>query len=207
MKTKLALALLLASAVGAALLPPEAAVAYPEPSVAPRAWQLDFTYGRPQLISIRGAGGDTQWFWYVPYKVVNHTDDERLFVPEITIATDQGNIMPAGRNVPGSVFDAIKQRLGNRLLETPARVVGQLLIGEDAAKESVIMFPAFGREVREVRIFVTGLSGETETIQNPATNEPVVLRKTLMLTYSTPAVNKLVEGLSLTPKDRSWVMR
>ena len=92
------------------LTAPERSEAYPEPAIVSRAWAFDFEYRTPQLISIPTIEGQIRWFWYLTYKVTNNTDRERLFVPEITLATEMGDIVAAGRDVPAIVYDAIKER-------------------------------------------------------------------------------------------------
>ena len=66
--------------------------AYPEPGLVPRSWELDFTFKDPRRIAVKGVDGRTQWYWYVIYKVVNNTSEERLFVPEFTLATDHDSV-------------------------------------------------------------------------------------------------------------------
>lgn len=207
MKTKLMLLGVALLAGGLAWAAPVPTQAYPAPATAPRVWQLDFTHAKPRTIGVKGPAGDTSWYWYVTYKVVNRTESERLFVPEATLATDTGDIMPSSRIVPPAVFDAIKSRSSSKLLESPTRVAGRLLVGEDGAKESVIVWPVLHRDVREVKLFIAGLSGESEIIQNPATGKDETLRKTLMVTYATPVANQPSDSLTMTEKSRTWVMR
>ncbi len=162
------------------------AQAYPEPAIVSPSWALDFTFDTPRPIAFTDVDGSTRWYWYMTYKVVNNTDEDRLLVPEITIATDTGQILPANHGVPATVFNQIKQQEGNPLLESPMEVVGEILQGEDYAKESVAIWPAFVDDVDQVTVFVAGLSGENTTIQDPATGEPVLLRRTTMLIFDTP---------------------
>ena len=184
--------------------------AYPEPSLVPVSWQFTFTDQVPRTISVRGVDGRSYWYWYLPYKVVNHSDAEHYFVPEFTVATDQGDIATANRGIPPFVFNAIKKRSANRLLEDPLLVSGRLLIGDDLAKESVAIWPVFNHDVDEVRIFISGLSGESKTIQVPGTTKRVALRKSLMITYHTPGPRPAGSSPQDQPiilKDRIWVMR
>jgi hypothetical protein len=190
----------------AALAGGPSAHAFPEPSSAPRDWHFDFTHSQPQPIAIRTAEG-IRWFWYMSYKVVNNTGQDRLFIPEIVMASDQGDILPSGKNVPAGVFDAVKTRLGNRLLQNPIRVVGRLLQGEDNARESVAIWPAFDHDVDEVSIFVSGIDGETQVIQNPLTGDGVTVVKTLMVRYGMPGTGGSPQRQSIVPRGETWVMR
>lgn len=197
--TWLALALVMGSAMIAG--------AYPEPAIVPRAWQFDIQVGRLQPISIRDMHGHVRWYWYLPYKVTNKTGQERLFIPEVTVATDEGDIVEAGRNIPGSVFEAIARRERNPLLLSPIDAVGRLLQGEDFAKESVAIWPAFDHAVGQINVFFAGLSGEVQSVSHPLTDEPVLMRKTYMVHFATPGSHIHPQELAVIPRGDEWVMR
>jgi len=160
--------------------------AFEKPSIVARSWQLDFEHDRPRTLSVTLADGSIRWFWYLPYQITNHTGDDRLFVPEIVIATDAGDILTSGKNVPASVYPAVQHKLNNPLLDSPASIVGKLLQGEDYARESVAIWPVPDHDVDEMSIFIGGLSGETATTPHPKTGEPVLVRRSRMITYATP---------------------
>lgn len=181
--------------------------AFPEAAAAPRGWMLKFTYDKPQAISLTGTDGKVRWFWYMSYKVENDTGAERYFIPEFTIATDHGDIIPAGKDVPVTVFAAIQERTGNQLAVSPIKVVGRLLEGEDMARESVIVWPAFDHDVDHLRVFVSGLSGETQVVKHPGTGEPVAMRRTLMVEYKLPGTGGSPQKQAVIPAGETWVMR
>ena len=181
--------------------------AFPKPSLVPKAWQLDFGPGKPQPISIRDINGQIQWYWYLTYKVQNNTRQERLFIPEIAVATDEGDLVSTGKNVPAEVFEAIQRAEGNPLLLSPIQIVGKLLLGADFAKEGVAIWPAFDHSVDQMDVFVAGLSGETEAIEHPLTKERVVMRKMLMLTFATPGSHTHPERQAVLPSGEEWIMR
>lgn len=172
-----------------------AARAYEEPSVTSRSWQLEFTHDQPRTISVKLPDGSIQWFWYMAYKVTNNTGEEQLFVPEFVIATDAGDIINAGQNVPAGVWPVVANKLNNKLIESPAQIVGKLLQGEDYARESVAIWPVPAHDVDEMSIFVGGISGETATTTNALTGESVLVRRSRMITYATP-------GSSPNPQDQ-----
>ena len=171
-----------------------AAQGFPEPSIRNPSWSLDFTYETPRPISIQTPTGGTRWFWYMPYKVVNNTGEDRLFIPDFTIMNDRGEIVQAGQNVPTQVYSKVSEQLNNPLLESPAQVIGRLLQGQDFARESVAIWPAWNQDVDEFYVFVGGVRGETQTVPHPLTGEPVLTRRTLMLRFRTP-------GTPPTPQD------
>lgn len=206
MHKKSFLALLIAVVLTGAMFTRESA-AFPEAATAPRAWQLDFTFDKPQAIAITGIDGKVRWYWYIAYKVQNESGRDRYYIPEIALSTDQGDIITAGKDVPITVFAAIKERIGNKLLVSPIKVVGKILLGEDMARESVIVWPAFDHDIDQFTVFVSGLSGETQVITNPKTNEPVSVRRTLMIDYKMPGTGGSPQNQAVVPAGKTWIMR
>lgn len=182
--------------------------AYPRPALVNPSWQIDIVHRQPRTIGVADLKGITRWYWYLPYKVVNHSGAEQLFVPEATVATDQGDIIATDKNVPPRVFTAVKKLMGNKLLESPIAVSGRLLIGEDRARESVLIWPVFENDVDRMTVFFAGLAGESQSIIHPATGETVSLRKTLMLSYATPGTAEPYQRQPIKPIGKLvWVMR
>ena len=181
--------------------------AYPEPAIVSPSWSLDIDVQKPEAIAIEDVDGTVRWFWFMPYKVVNPTDEDLLFIPEITIANDQGEIINAGQGVPPTVFPAIYERMGNPLLLSPVQVVGKLLQGEDFAREGVAIWPASDKDVDAFSVFFAGLNGETQNAINPLTNESVLVRRTLMLEYKTPGNFKHPQDQPIIEVGRREVMR
>ena len=181
--------------------------AFPKPSLVAKAWQLDFEPGKPRPVSIRDVNGQIQWYWYLTYEVQNNTAQERLFIPEISVATDEGDLVRTGKNVPAEVFEAIQQLERNPLLLSPIEIVGKLLLGADFAKEGVAIWPAFDHPVDQMDVFVAGLSGETEPVEHPLTKERVVMRKVLMLTFATPGSRTHPQRQAVLPRGEEWIMR
>lgn len=202
-----AFALALAVGTGFVAQTDRAAAAHAEPEAVTSSWMFDFTYERPRAIAVEDENGENQWYWYMPYKVVNDTDQKRLFIPEFTIADNTGRIVTANASVPDEVFQKIKERRNNSLLKSPVDVVGQLLVGEDFAKESVAIWPANPEDVDSFKVFISGISGETATIQNPRTGESVLVRRTLMLSYNTPGNYPTPQNQPVERTDEQWVMR
>jgi hypothetical protein len=186
---------------------PKSAWAYPEPAIVSPSWSLEVEVTKPAAISIEDVDGSIRWFWYVTYKVVNPTDEDLLFIPEITVANDLGEIITAGENVPPTVFPAIKERLGNPLLLSPIQVVGKLLRGDDFAREGVAIWPAPDGDVDAFSVFIAGLNGETQTIANPLTGESVLVRRTLMLEYKSPGNFQRPQDQPIVEDGRREVMR
>lgn len=201
----LPLALLVSMAMLAACAAPLHAA--PEPAIVSPSWNLDFEYRTPQAIAVPDIEGTPRWYWYMAYKVTNHTGEDRLFIPEITIATDTGRIIETGRNVPATVFEHVKRQLRNPLVESPVDVIGRLLQGDDYARESVAIWPAAGEPINEMRIFVAGISGEAVNVEHPGTGDAVMMRRTRMLTYHLPGKPATPQRQPVIFQDERDVMR
>src|SRR5690349_8636231 len=99
------------------------AYAFPEPAPFPVSWEYEFAHGKPTAIAVRGADRKYHWYWYMTYTVTNRTGDDRLFIPEVSVATDKDDAVTPGKGVPANVFAAVKEKLGNPLLTSPTQVV------------------------------------------------------------------------------------
>ncbi len=207
---KLRVSLLTVLAAALLAIPVLRAMAFPEPSIVRRSWEFEIDFGRPKPVSIRDITGEHRWYWYLTYQIENDTGQERLFIPEITVATDQGDIIVAGQNVPPSVFDVIKERERNPLLLSPIQIVGRVLQGTDFVREGVAIWPAFDKPVDYMDVFFSGVSGETAVIDLPGEEEEkeqVVVRKTLMIKYHMPGSRVHPQQQTIEPLGQEWVMR
>lgn len=194
----------------------------PEPDPLPRTWQLDFDWKMPNLIELdTDDDGVIEFYWYMRYTVTNNTGADRLFVPHAEVLTDTGALITAGRGISTEVFDAIADRHDNPLLQSPVDVIGKLLQGEDNARDSVVIWQPPAEDVDTMRLFFSGLSGDTAAVPNPdydpdeaaekgeADREPaeLILRKTLVLDFRTPGGSIPVQRRPIKFEEQSWVMR
>jgi hypothetical protein len=192
------------------------AVAYPEPSIYPVAWEIDFDYRTPRRMVIDGPDGRPQAYYYMVYTVTNDTDEERLFLPVIEMVTDDGRIIEANRGLPNlmTAFNTINQQVKSLNLTAPQDMFGTLRIGEDQAKSSVAIWREPAAEMGTFHIFVGGLSGETTplvgTDGRPLQTEegqPIVLRKTRQITLKVRG-DEVRPGQDVVAEIASgWVMR
>jgi hypothetical protein len=186
-------------------------VAAPEPSRLPVSWELNFRYGPMDRIFVTIDGKQVP-YWYMRYTVINNSGKDILFAPSFEIVSDTGTAQEAFKeangkdNIPGVVYEKIKELVNNPLLLSPVAVYGKLLQGEDNAKDSVIIFPALDPEGRDYQLFVMGLSGETAEVKNPVTGKPVILQKTLELDLKLPG-----QAIGVAPRTQvtavKWVMK
>jgi hypothetical protein len=147
-----------------------AAPAAPEPSIAPKSWQLEFEFDDPRRLVIQLPGqSKPQVYWYMLYNVTNNSNRDVQFMPRFEIVTDKLQVLETDTGADPAVFNAIKKiHLKDRpfLLE-PLEVLGKLLQGADNAKDSVAIWRDFSGDTRQFTVFVTGLSGETVILPNP----------------------------------------
>jgi hypothetical protein len=183
-------------------------------------WDLDFRPGPLRLYIDPTDGGQ---YWYFTYKVVNRTGRERMWAPRFEFFSDKGEIKPSGKAVPTRVTDAIESLLANPFLQDQNEILGDLLVGEEHAKEGLIVWPAGDAEVTEFTIFVTGASGKNRRVPDAQTGKTRVERWTLRFNYllpgdaaprgSTPvepasAESDLKEGAERRPNDIGvWLWR
>ncbi len=210
---------------------PDPAGNFPVPDPVTREWVLQFTHQAPDTLSVE-IDGQTQWYWYLPYEVLNASEDPRLFLPSATILTDRGHVITANRAVAPKVFAAVKKALRDPLIEGFPEIVGEMLPGLDYAKRGVFIWPVPRDDVDEMSIFVTGIYGETKPILDPTTGEPlttpmidpvteepildaqgnprtqpVLARRTLQLLYETPGTPRTPQRMPVRLLDRRDVMR
>ena len=196
----------------------------PQPSEAPVDWEFQFTFKDLQGITVEVPGErEPRLFWYLSYQVTNHSDKDEFFVPRFDLYTHTGQLIHAGDGVPAYVFGHIKKLLNDPLLRDVSGMIGKLLQGEDNAKRGLALWPDFDPAAGVVKIFVTGLSGETVRIKLPKAvrvaemgekgelkeveKDELVLAKTLQLTYSIPGQASARAHVAPKLTDRKWIMR
>jgi len=183
----------------------------PEPDPIPRRWQLDVDPGalRTAVVDVEGLG--PQVYFFMTYKVTNASGGDLLLAPAMELATDEGEVLRAGRDVPSAVTREILGRLENPFLQDQTAIVGVILQGEENAREGLAIWPAPDLNLSEVTVFAAGFSGETAPVEfkDPSTGNPgrVLLRKSLMLRYQTMGELRPSSSTALTLAERLWVMR
>lgn len=146
-------------------------------------WQLDFRPGALRLYIDPVDGGK---YWYFTYKVINRTGRDRMWAPRFEFFSDKGEIKVSGKAVPSRVTDQVRSILGNPLLQDQNEVLGDILIGEEHAKEGLVVWPADAADVTEFTIFTTGVSGRVRKVPDPKTGAPRAERWTLRFNYLVP---------------------
>ncbi|NIW69008.1 hypothetical protein GWN15_08855 [candidate division KSB1 bacterium] len=129
--------------------------------------------------------------------------------------TDTFHILPAGKSTPTGVFEGIKRRHQRKypFMEALDKAGNRMLEGEDNAKDIAVIWPDFDEKVKNIKVFVSGLSNETASIDHPVEKDgegkavKVYLRKTLELSYSVSGDPALRSYAKLSYKGKRWIMR
>lgn len=192
-------------------------LAAPEPAVVqrPGQWTVEVKFEQPQQLVLPWGDNGPARFWYMILTVTNRTGQDIEFYPRCELMSDTFQIVPAGVKVPPVAFERIKQRHQARypFLEALGAVENRILQGEDNAKDIVVIWPDFDSQATGFKVFVTGLSNETASIDHPVAvdgaGQPVkvFLRKTLVLDYAFRGDPALRDSVQVVYKDMSWVMR
>ena len=193
-------------------------LAGPEPAIVagPGEWTVDVRFEHPQQIELR-AGGDNKprRFWYTILTLTNRTNRDVDFYPQCDLMTDTFQLIPAGRETPGIVFERIKRRHQSKypFLESLEKAGNRILQGQDNTKDIAIIWPDFDAKAKNIKLFISGLSNETVVIDHPVakdkTGKPVkvFLRKTLELSYAVRGDATFRSEARLMHKGKRWVMR
>jgi hypothetical protein len=182
--------------------------AVPEPAPIPKRWQLDIRPGPVRVATINVEGVGPTAFFYFTYTVVNNTGEDLIFAPQFDLATDDGDLIRSGRDVPDSVVQALLTKLNNPMLESELSITrGTLQQGEENGREGLVVWRGGSLTGDELTVYAAGFSGETRIYKRPDTGEDVVLRKVLMLKHATPGD---LAGRGSEPLERTetrWTMR
>ncbi len=147
------------------------APAAPQPSIAPKSWQLEFEFEDPRKIVIQLPGdAKPRVYWYMLYNVTNNSNRDVQFMPRFEIVTDSLQVLETDVAADPAVFNAIRKLhlKDHPFLLEPLEIMGKLLQGADNAKDSVAIWRDFSGQTRQFTLFATGLSGETVILPNPS---------------------------------------
>jgi hypothetical protein len=179
------------------------AAAQPEPSTTTPRWEVRFEV-RHDLRLIRLQG---EWYWFMTYVVTNRTGEDQIFVPEGVLVTDAGNIIRDGA-VDFEIVQELLDLIGSPFLESKMQIIGTLKHGVENAREGLLIWPARDLgDVRDVRVFISGLSSDTQVVEDPVTGEPRTVRKSLLRHYACPGNPLFDPQQAVRFREQRWVMR
>lgn len=183
----------------------------PEPNPVPQRWQFDVRVGDLRFAKFETADGQLKGYFFLTYRVVNNTKEDLLLAPLFELATENGDVVRSGRDVPQAVTRKVMAEVDNPLAQDQISILGTLLQGEENGREGVVIFSAPDMSARELTVFATGFSGETAAYESKdaktGKTKKELLRKTLSLTYRLPGdvMTRVNEAMPLF--EQRWVMR
>lgn len=209
------------------LAPPARAEKVPEPSPYLIAPELDFKLvSGPKRIVVSIPGEPHgRAFYYITYTIQNKGDKPYAFTPQFDMLTEDGKVTRSDRAIPPGVFDTIKAREGNKLLETNRQIEGQVQPGEDQAHDGVAIWPEPMPKMGHFSIFAGGLSEEFAVFKpengNLVRTKPgeligksdeekakyITLRKTLQFDFHIPGDDIRPGEDEVHAKGKQWIMR
>jgi hypothetical protein len=157
---------------------------------------------------------DGRAYWYIAYTVTNNSDKEQWFVPIFEMLTKEGTVIRSDRNIPAKVFETIKGQEKKKYMEPYPQIAGELRLGEDQARDSVAIWPETSTRMGQFSVFVGGLSGEIQKVQDSSGQDvkdpegnPVILRKTLQLNFHIRGDEVFPGEDKVDQNPKEWVMR
>ena len=193
----------LATTIGPAAPSAEAA---PQPDPVPTRWEFRIEPGELRVGAVETEEG-SRAFYYLTYTVTNEGQRSQYLAPLFELATDEGEVIRSGRDVPPEAVTALLTRIDNPLLLDEVAIQGPLPTGRVNARQGLVVWAAGDLDPDEVRVFAAGFSGETKTVLRPDNGERVVLRKSLMLVHGVPGEIDPGPHAPLQRTDARWIMR
>lgn len=179
----------LAAALSGGLAVIPVATVHASPSAAPvpapmgEEWELDF---RPGELRHFVDPVDGKAYWYFTYKVANRTGAERMWAPKFEFYGDRGQLLDGGKSVPTRVTKALLDKAGTEFTQDQYQILGPILVGEENAKDGLVVFPSLDPEITEITVFVGGVSSKIRREPDPVSGETRTQRRVLRLEFHVP---------------------
>ena len=110
---------------------------------------------------------------------------------------DYGEIISDGKDVPRQVQLDVLDIYGDKILKTQSNASGSLLLqGEENAIRGLVIWLAKSEQVKQIQVFIAGVSGDTANVVHPITGEQHKLHRVIQLSW---LVNGRLNNLSLKP--------
>lgn len=148
-----------------------------------------------------------QPFWVFSYVVANKTGKPQRFAPRFELVTGEGLIQSAGSEVPPAAQRRLQRAMGKLEAADQFQIMGEVLEGEANAREGFAIFSARSGDIKELTLFIAGLSRAQDTVTDPATGTKTVLRRTLRREYSIPGMVDPRVQTEAPLVSETWVMR
>ena len=167
-------------------------------------WQINFAPGELRLyIDPESA----ESYWYLTYKAVNRTGQDRWWAPKMELLDDHGRLQRSGKEIPVIVVKRIQALIGNPLIEDQYQILGEIHQGESNAKEGFVVWKAAPLDATELHVFIRGLSSEFKRVPDPKGGPEVVMHKTMKRDYRVPGEPQARASTPLICEQTQWILR
>jgi hypothetical protein len=155
-------------------------------------WVLDFSFKpmRLRTIDLPGTGSGTskgrKVIHYLYYRVINHTDKPRMFVPQFSLVTDtrqrlEDAVIPQAIPIIQAREDASIPLLG--AVDIMGMIPPSTKEGIDDAVFGVAVWDGVDPKADRFSVYIRGLSDGHQVVQPPDGGKPVIRYKTLRIDF------------------------
>ena len=179
----------------------------------PQIWGLEFAYKSPRMMAVE-IPDETgiprrKLVWYLPYRVTNRSDNERMFVPELILETDTGK-QYRDQVVP-IAMEAISVREDFRKQWKDTATIAGIIPpspkeGLDRSVYGIATWYDVDAKTDHFSIFVNGLSNGYK-IEKTDSGEERVIRKTLELKFWRPGDEFFENEKEIQFIESNWLYR
>jgi hypothetical protein len=149
-------------------------------------WVLDFAFKPVRMRTLELPGKGRRPIHYLYYRVVNHTGEPRMFVPQYSLVTDTGQrledaVIPQAVPIIQAREDASIPLLG--AVNIMGMIPPSTKEGVDDAVYGVAVWDGVDPKADRFSIYVRGLSDGYQLVTPPDGGKPVVRYKTLRIDF------------------------
>lgn len=167
---------------------------------------LEFRPGALTLVQDAGSG---QNFWVFTYVIANKTGKSQRFSPRLELLMGDGTILEAGKDVPVDAARRLQRLVASSQAVDQFQIMGDILDGEANARDGFVIWPAKG-DMKEITLFVSGMSSAFDRRKDPATGKDVIVRRSWSRSYAlkgTADAHATGNVASFDSSNDAWLMR
>jgi hypothetical protein len=188
--------------------PAQAPAAAPAPNARPRPATPDDLELRPGTLTLVTDEATGDRFLVFTYTVANKTPRTQRFTPRFELLMGDGTILEGGKGVDADAGARIRRAAAGARALDQFQVMGDVAVGEQNAKDGVVIFPAKG-DMKDMTLFVAGTSIAIDRVPDPKSGKETIVRRTWVRHYGINGATdprRTTEATFDATKDE-WVMR
>jgi hypothetical protein len=188
--------------------PGQAPAAAPAPIARPRPATPDDLELRPGTLTLVTDDATGDRFLVFTYTVANKTPRTQRFTPRFELLMGDGTLLEGGKGVDVDAGVRIRRAAAGPRALDQFQVMGDVAVGEQNAKEGVVIFPAKG-DMKDMTLFVSGTSIAIDRVPDPKSGKETIVRRTWVRHYGINGAadpRRSTEAAFDSTKDE-WVMR